>query len=751
MESTRRGRLFGGWFSGVGRVLLTAALLWLALGAAWPRTALAWKPITHVYLSEVARQDAIDDGYVTLYRVDYATGAIGAALGEYPVDPDILKALRSCPAQYRAGSSYADFMPDLAASQLLVHPDNRSWGNTRSDDWLQRIWYRAGQGTLPATLNPASCTQALAIKAYAVGFLTHAGGDMYGHTYINEFAGGSWDLLSYITPRHLLLEDYIGMRTPDDSPGFYDISIDQVDGMIYDEMLGPNNPGGAADIFTTDWRLEDFNLSRLFGGVRQLLVGVINNYDRTLNDYDTRYDQYIAAAKACAAWDPTCSATVLYGLAAAELLAKGTYITTNGPFVAYLRAWRADIDEGLRTWPAVSFEAHRSAFFHRPATYYPSPDDILGPWVADHLLQMMGVPDLLADYVFLDPIKALLPDRVEAMFETVKAGLYNWIVRSALGQQFAEWEAYLTSPQLYFDDVPTLFPNGGCWMTLHDFNHSELMIHDTGYALMDEKFDWQEFRPAYNTVTMIKLSFLSRAGLNDLLRDLGSSLSADGVMLPVMLGFDNSFDQSNQGINPATPRDGTMLLARDPAAYRALFMQQRGVQLADEASGVPCSERYDEDTNGQDEGGGQTGDQATLTDFRSNGDYISGWYWLRDAALRHYAEWEFGDVPAGSGDLTLDITALATDRVSGGRGFNAVFRLSYGVPGSDALRTEIVTIRNVSPGSDPVGYTCRRTVPIPRAALGGGTRLRVRVERVTAGDHHVAFNAESIKVQTGTQ
>jgi hypothetical protein len=77
--------------------------------------------------------------------------------------------------------------------------------------------------------------------------------------------------------------------------------------------------------------------------------------------------------------------------------------------------------------------------------------------------------------------------------------------------------------------------------------------------------------------------------------------------------------------------------------------------------------------------------------------------------------------------------------------------LSYGVPGSDALRTEIVTIRNVSPASDPVGYTCRRTVSIPRAALGGGSRLLVRVERVAAGDHHVAFNAESIKVQTGTQ
>lgn len=755
MEPTRRGRLFGGWFSGVGRVLLTATLLWLAIGATWPRPALAWPAITHVHLSEVARQDAIDDGYVTLYRVDYTTGAIGAASGEYAVDPDILKALRSCPAQYRAGSSYADFMPDLAASQLLVHPDNRSWGNTRSDDWLQRIWNRAGQGTLPATLNPPTCTQDLAIKAYAVGFLTHAAGDMFGHTYINEFAGGSWNLISNITPRHLVLEHYIGMRTPDDSPGFYDISIDQVDGMIFDEMLGPTNPGGAVDFFSpTAWRLEDLNLSRLFGGVRRLLVAVIDNYDTTVAGYETRYNQYIAAAAACAPWDFGCSAVALLADAAEELVAQKAYIASYGPFVAYVRAWRDDIDEGLRAWPAVSLEAHRSAFFHQPATYFRSPDDILGSWVADHLLRMIGVPDLVSDYIFLDPIRVLLPDDVEAMFETMKAGLYNWIVRSALGQQFSEWAAYLTSPQLYFDDIPTLFPNSGCWMTLHDFNHSELMIHDTGYALMDEKFGWQQFRPAYNTVTMIKLSFLSRAGLSDLLRDLGSSLTADGVVLPLMLGFDNSFDQSNQGIDPSTPGDGTMLLARDPAAYRALFVQQRGIRLSDEASGVPCDERYDEGTNGQDNDGDQTGAQATLTSFRSNGDCISGWYWLRDAALTHYAEWEFEDVPAGTGNVTLDITALATNHVSGGRGFSGVVRLSYGVPGSDALGTAIVSVHNNSPNLDPVGYNCAGRYDVPRAALAGGASLFVRVERVDFGedhDHHVAFSAQSIKVLTSTQ
>ena len=659
------------------------------------------------------------------------------------------KALRACPAQYRAGAAYADFMPDLLMAQTLVHPDNRGWGNTRSDDWLQRIWARGARAALPSSLTPSSCTQTLAIKAYAVGFMTHAAGDMYGHSYINEFAGGPWDLLTNITPRHLVLEDYIGMRTPDDSPGFYDISIDRVDGMIYDEMLSPGNPSGIADIASFDMRLEDSNLSRLFGGVRRLVTVPIDAYDGGIAAFDRRIADYTARAQRCGAFDFSCSKTWLNAQATKERLAKEGFRLASWPFVAYLRAWRDDIDEGLRAWPAVSFAAHRSAFFHEPLTYQRSPDDILEPWVRDHLLPMTGMPDLAADYIFLDPIKALLPDWVERRLDEMKAGLYEWLVRSALGQQFAEWEAYLTSPQLYFDQVPSLFPNDGCWMSLHDFNHGELMIHDTGYALMDETFDWQEFRPAYNTVTMVKLSLLSRAGLSDLLDDLGSSLSADDATLPVMLGFMNSFDEGNQGIDPDDPADGTMLLARDPAAFRELFMQQRGIRLSDEANGVPCSHRYDQGDDGDQDGGGDQAGQATLTSFDTNGDLISGWYWLRDDALSHFGEWTFRDLPTGSGDLTLDITVLATDQMSGGPGFPAVVEIVYGVPGGDELQSRVETIDNTSPKTDPVGYTCHKTIVIPRATLNGGSDFFVRIERLSPGDNHVAVSADSIKVLTG--
>lgn len=72
-------------------------------------------------------------------------------------------------------------------------------------------------------------------------------------------------------------------------------------------------------------------------------------------------------------------------------------------------------------------------------------------------------------------------------------------------------------------------------------------------------------------------------------------------------------------------------------------------------------------------------------DFNTNGDLINGWYWLRDNSLQNYAQWVFENIPSGNNDLTLDITALATNQADGGRGFPARFKLIYGFPGSGSM------------------------------------------------------------------
>lgn len=140
--------------------------------------------------------------------------------------------------------------------------------------------------------------------------------------------------------------------------------------------------------------------------------------------------------------------------------------------------------------------------------------------------------------------------------------------------------------------------------------------------------------------------------------------------------------------------------------------------------------------------------------FESNGDLIHGWYWLRDFNLSHKAWWTFEAIPEGTDDLLLEITCLATDRAGGGRGFPATFRIAYGFPGvgmmGGVFEMQEVTLPNVSPPEDSLGYTCQGTVIIPRTTPGVamGT-LTVFVERIDPQGPHVAFHQGSIVLCLG--
>ena len=147
-----------------------------------------------------------------------------------------------------------------------------------------------------------------------------------------------------------------------------------------------------------------------------------------------------------------------------------------------------------------------------------------------------------------------------------------------------------------------------------------------------------------------------------------------------------------------------------------------------------------------------SGTTIRASSFRSSGDLISGWYWLRDASLAHQAWWTFEGIPPGDEDVVLEITCLATSRASGPRGVPATFRLGYGFPGAGmmggAFTVQEVTLPNVSPPTDPVGYTCLGAVVIPRSTPGLATgTLTVFAERISPAGPHVAFNRESIVIR----
>ncbi len=100
---------------------------------------------------------------------------------------------------------------------------------------------------------------------------------------------------------------------------------------------------------------------------------------------------------------------------------------------------------------------------------------------------------------------------------------------------------------------------------------------------------------------------------------------------------------------------------------------------------------------------------------------------------------------------------LATSGVNGPRGVDARFYLSYGplpeTRPAASIPTQLITLPNVSPASDPVGYTTRDTITFTNVMPTTKTRdFWVKITRIDSSrshltvSEHIAVNQDSVKV-----
>jgi len=391
--------------------------------------ALAWKPTTHVYLGQQALKDALDDGKVSIYRVDYRNGKVLSKIGDYPVDSDILSALKAYPSQYRAGILGPDAYPDILTGQQVIHPDPESTNiATGSNAWLTYLW----------TLTNTQGNNTLQHKAFVVGYLTHAAGDMYGHTFINNFSGAPFKITPPEGPengvKHILLEGYIDKRlnkTELDS-NFFNASIAGVEDFIYRNMVDAK-PGTPLDTYLLKkgGGGTQFSVPRIYSTLRARLQADIDAYYAKKAEYDRRYDDKIRAANACRPLDFSCSATALRAQAVAIQAEKGAYVTANGLIVTYKEYWRADIDSGLKAWHQVSHEVAKALFFNpERKTKVDDAERILKNYVNNHLISMSGVPDAVGQFAALagkisDIIAQVIPDFLVAPIRELKNDIFD--------------------------------------------------------------------------------------------------------------------------------------------------------------------------------------------------------------------------------------------------------------------------------------------------------------------------------------
>jgi hypothetical protein len=529
----------------------TLSLLIIALCLVWhPAEAWAWKPTTHVYLGKQALDDALDDGKVTIPRVDYEKGQIIGDVGTYQVDPSILAALRSNAPQYRAGILGPDAYPDILTGQQVIHPSSSDTGIQGGPDaWLSYLWGRANAVNTPA------------VRAFTVGYLTHAAGDMYGHTFVNNFSGGSFAITPPAGPanavKHIVVEGYTDKRVDSRAldANFFNASIDGVSDFIYQNMIDAR-PGTFLDsqLLRPGGGGTDFSIPRIYSTLRANLQRDISAYYAKKADYDRRAD-------ACKTWDFTCSRVAI-------LAEKTAYVAANGIQITYKEAWRDDIDSGLRAWPGVSHEVAKALFFNpgRSADTQRA-EDVLQRYATDHLLSMSGSPDFVgvAAGAISDIIDAITPDFLLEPIRKLKEDLLNTLLKSAIGMTKQELKEYMTSPDKYFNQV--LGSGAGENTSLQQFNGNYLKISDKGYSNPNEFFDPKVVPAAYNTIVMSKLILLGQSEVNRLLSDLGSSARLQQPN--VMLGFIRTLDGDNQWPNG-------MVFGRDCNAYRQIFMKQPG-------------------------------------------------------------------------------------------------------------------------------------------------------------------------------
>ena len=152
----------------------------------------AFKVDTHVWVGQQIINDLLPDGKVTI--------PIDSVPYDFTVDPTITQAIINNPDVYRMGNIGPDAFPDIITGQSVVHPGHpNGW---KTDDWLKWL-----------TTNAATAQD----RAFAYGYLSHAAADVFAHTYVNQYAGDTFDIFDNeldVEARHIVLEQYISSRTP---------------------------------------------------------------------------------------------------------------------------------------------------------------------------------------------------------------------------------------------------------------------------------------------------------------------------------------------------------------------------------------------------------------------------------------------------------------------------------------------------------------------------------------------------------
>lgn len=180
----------------MGLRLIGALLVLIMCLSVLPTEVFAWKNMTHVnsadlILLELRRSAAHNNwGFAS---VDVYAPYDSGIRYTYTIPLEFQLALSMYPDAFRAGSMGPDFYPDMLTGQGYIHPffiDPKDANKTiGSGEWITLLCDSVNS-------LPQGSGERMEALAFTLGFMLHFCGDMFGHDFINSFAGGTYPSLT---------------------------------------------------------------------------------------------------------------------------------------------------------------------------------------------------------------------------------------------------------------------------------------------------------------------------------------------------------------------------------------------------------------------------------------------------------------------------------------------------------------------------------------------------------------------------
>ena len=377
------------------------------------------KVLTHVYYANLIldelRNNVVADYYS--FMIPFRTPPWKDYEYQFGVRREYAQAILAYPTYFRAGAMGPDVFPDIYIGQSIIHPE-------KSSVWIDQLWQRKSRYADHGE-----------ITAFLLGFMLHHAGDLFGHTYINAIAGDVFpaSLIPmnatklHIITKHIAAESYIDEKIPLAYLTPDKLGIDIPEQFVLGEMIYDNNNKNA--------------LSSIFGlsGKNPLHIKTFIDLRVKLANDASR----IHFTAADIAW---------------AILTGGLSVLLKVAKKKYYEAWVDDIDRGLAAWvPACKSVAwnmlHKERF-----------DQLLDPiedWSLQHLLKMMGFPDIAADTVralvrAAGSIQDFVKNYLGPVYNTlqqIKQGIYDHISEAAFGISVSELKNLFKNPRTYLTNA----------------------------------------------------------------------------------------------------------------------------------------------------------------------------------------------------------------------------------------------------------------------------------------------------------